>query len=63
MQSMIILSATIQWSKVGMVLGIIAGLAILFGILIIVVTKVLLESFYKQFIHHLVKNRRMLFCL
>ena len=40
MQNMIILCANIQWSKVGMVLGIIAGLAILFGILIIVVTKV-----------------------
>lgn len=35
-----ILNAPIQWGKVGMVLGIIAGLAVLFGLLILIVTKV-----------------------
>ncbi|MEG1394301.1 MAG: 4Fe-4S binding protein [Clostridia bacterium] len=35
-----ILCAPIQWGKVGMVLGIIAGLAILFAVLILIVTKI-----------------------
>ena len=35
-----ILSASVQWDKVGIVLGIIAALAVLFAVLILIVTKV-----------------------
>ena len=35
-----ILSATVNWASVGIVLGIIAGLALVFSILILIVTKV-----------------------
>lgn len=36
----LLISAAIQWNKVGLVLGIIAGLAIVFAVLILIVTKV-----------------------
>lgn len=40
MQTLMLMAAAIQWNKVGMVLGIVAGLAIVFSILILIVTKV-----------------------
>ena len=36
----VLLSASIQWGKVGIVLGLIAGIAILLAVAILIVTKV-----------------------